>query len=769
MRFLLSISLLFCTNLWAHPEGMAPEREKGDDDTIIEEGDETLFDDDEDEAIFEDDEENEEQALKQKRKRDFGMTIFGAARKKSRISGNASAITEKELERFEKNNIEKVIDSETGVYARTEDGNGLRPNIGLRGASSDRSAKVTLMEDGVLFGPAPYAAPAAYYFPLVTRMRRVEIFKGPGAVRFGPTTVGGALNLLTRSVPNDFEAKLDFSAGSFSTLKGHGSVGTKTDVGPFLLGVLLEGARVQSDGFKTLKSGDPTGFTRNDAMFKLRLSTQEDAETFHAIEFKVGYGDERSNETYLGVTDADFAANPFERYAASQLGLMEWARTQGQVRYILSSDWGLDLSATVYRHDFDRSWRKFNRFLGGPDASLLLKNPEAGTNAIFTEILRGNRDSESIDETLQIGTNRRFYFSQGIQVNAAYGLELGPTEHFLEAGVRLHQDQIQRVHTEDSHLMRNGVLVPDGSERQSLVENRGLANALALHLSDEIEWGNLVVVPGMRVEFIQTEFEDFKTNEIRENTQLAFMPGLGASYTFNKSFGLLAGVHRGFSPVSPGQSADVLPEDSVNVELGGRGGFFMTDVEAVAFGNRYTNLTGECTFSTGCSDVILGQQFNGGEVWVYGLEARVRQGLPLPFDAEAMIDFTYTFTGSQFQTGFRSDNPQFGDVEVGDELAYVPRHRGALNFLYAQGAYEFASTFTFASAMRDEAGQGAFVGSDGYALINLATNYNIFENTRLYMTVDNLLNTRVVASRRPFGARPMRPATFNVGLKHTFQ
>ena len=59
----------------------------------------------------------------------------------------------KQLERDEHDDIHKVLGGIAGVYLRDEDGYGLRPNIGMRGAAADRSAKITLMEDGVLIAP----------------------------------------------------------------------------------------------------------------------------------------------------------------------------------------------------------------------------------------------------------------------------------------------------------------------------------------------------------------------------------------------------------------------------------------------------------------------------------------------------------------------------------------------------------------------------------------------------------------------------------------
>ncbi len=145
------------------------------------------------------------------------ISVIGKRAGPPRVAGSAHSVQQETLELFEHNDIHKVLAPVPGVYIREEDGFGLRPNIGLRGASSDRSSKVTLMEDWILLAPAPYSAPAAYYFPMSTRMVGVEVFKGAAAIRHGPNTIGGAVNMQTRPVPAGPDANLEIALGSRQT------------------------------------------------------------------------------------------------------------------------------------------------------------------------------------------------------------------------------------------------------------------------------------------------------------------------------------------------------------------------------------------------------------------------------------------------------------------------------------------------------------------------------------------------------------------------
>ena len=217
------------------------------------------------------------------------ILIIGSKSAAKEVSGSASFLDETDLDRFDQIDLRKVLNQVAGVYIREEDGFGLRPNIGIRGAAAERSQKVTLMRDGVLITPAPYSAPAAYYVPNVSRIGSVEVLKGPSATAYGPHTVGGAINFGSLPLPvTGSEGSADLSVGSDGYYKLQGSYGVNSGDFGFLIDVLSYGA----DGFKDIDEIDgDTGFERNDIGLKLSYVAPE-SRFDHRVTLLVEAGDE---------------------------------------------------------------------------------------------------------------------------------------------------------------------------------------------------------------------------------------------------------------------------------------------------------------------------------------------------------------------------------------------------------------------------------------------------------------------------------------------
>lgn len=692
------------------------------------------------------------------------VTVVGAPL--PRVPGSVQVISRKQLERFRYDDPNAIVQQVPGVYVRQEDGVGLRPNIGIRGANADRSKKITLMEDGILFGPAPYSASAAYYFPLMSRMYQVRVVKGPSAIMYGPHTVGGAVDFITRPIPASTSGFLDLGIGEYGYNKLHGHLGSSTEQ----LGFLLEGVHLHDGGFKRLPGEADTGSTRNDWMLKLSYDLDPQGTTRNELGLKLAYADEASNETYLGLSDADLRDDPYRRYAASALDRMENDRTSLVLSHTFGlPELGLELKTQAYRHDYARVWRKVNRFRGAAISGVLADTTDP-TNAAYYAVLTGQEDSATGGDVIMIGPNDRTFVSQGVQSVGQLSLRTGELSQRIEAGARLHYDSIQRRHSEDGFLMIGGQLVPEGTPEVITAANEMKTTALALHVSDALTWRGLTVTPGVRLELIWTDVDDHLAQRSNDASLQAIMPGVGVFYDLTDTLGVLGGVYRGFSPPAPSASSDPEPEYSVNYELGARFHPGRSRAELIGFYNDYSNLTDVCTLASGCLTDDLDRQFDAGKARIMGLEAfasheLVLGGLTLP------LGLSYTLTHGEFRNAFQSQDPIYGDVESGDEIPYIPRHQ--LNASFGAETEQLGVIFGlgYVTKMRERAGTGPIdqvVTSDEQLWLDAGLRARVLRWFALYANLRNAFGSQNIVSRRPYGARPNAPRWLQLGAEIRF-
>lgn len=696
------------------------------------------------------------------------IMVVGDPERVDEIPGAAHIIGPRELKRQKQglDDIHRMLRQIPGVNIQEEEGYGLRPNIGMRGTGVDRSSKITLMEDGVLIAPAPYAAPSAYYFPTSGRMRSLEVRKGSSQIKYGPRTNGGVLNLVSSEIPAalSLEGKLGF--GSDSAAQGHLNLGGTH--GNF--GWLLESYQVKTDGFKELDGGGDTGFHIGDYLAKLRFQTPLDARIFQQFEVKLGSTEQDSEETYLGLTDEDFAVNPNRRYAASQADRFDSNHRQYQARYFLALPGGLDLTTVVYRNNFARNWFKLQS-IGGNSISRILGDPE--TYAGELAIARG---AESDPDMLKVRANNRQYYSQGIQSVLGLHRHLGSVQHRLEFGFRYHQDQEARLQHEDGFRMSGGRMSRTGFGASGSQSNRlSDAEARSFFFQDEIQWDRWTVIPGIRYENIDLTRTDFsktdpgRTNptRVRTNAVEVVIPGVGINFDAGRNVRLFGGVHKGFSPPGPGSNEFTEAEDSINYEFGfglGQPGF---NTQLVAFYSDYGNLLGADTLAAGGRGT--GDLYNGGEARVAGMEVSLsfdpvagsQSGFSLP------VQMAYTVTHGEFQNAFDSAFGPWGNVIVGDRLPYLPRHQFYASFGVRTGKWDAGFDTHWGSSMRTVAGQGPaplLERTDAYAVLNLSTEYDLSQRASLFANLQNVTNRRYIVARRPAGVRPALPRLFMAGI-----
>ncbi len=693
------------------------------------------------------------------------------------LPGAVHVIGPREIGRFASADVNRVLRRVPGVYVSEEDGYGLRPNIGLRGSGSERSEKITVLEDGVPVAPAPYSAPAAYYFPTVARMAGLEVQTGASQIRTGPITTSGALNLISQPIPdgpNAVSGSADARTLSHGGRLLHLYAGRRWTHG----GILIQALRNQSDGFKALDTGAETGFGKTDLLAKAEVHTDAAAAVQHRLSVKLSMTSELSDETYLGLSAPDFAATPFRRYAGSQIDEMDAEQRQAAVRYTIEPSPRTSAQVTGYATAFERNWYKLDKVDAGGGAvgiSSILSAPSR--YAAETAILSGTPSS---DDALLVKANNRAYRAEGLQASIRTRFETGRMEHRLEIGARLHRDQMDRFQWVDGYRMEAGDMSRTSRGDPGSDSNRlESADAISGHLQVRSQIGRVTLLPGLRHENVVLRRDDWGTSDpertgadlkTRRNHVAAWIPGVGVDVEIEPGIHAFGGVHRGFAP--PGSQQGAEPEQSVAYELGARVERRQVQASITGFWSDYANLLGSDLAAAGGGGTT--ERFNGGEATTYGLEAAADTDAGTVLGLYMLrlpLRVAYTYTSSRFDHGFESTFGPWGTVAQGDELPYQPRHQGYAEVGVIQGRAEAFAALAFTGRMRTQAGQGPFDPDrtiSAHATLDLRIGYRISGGVYLYATLRNATNEVYAVADRPAGLRPGLPRTFAVGASVAF-
>lgn len=712
--------------------------------------------------------------------------VIGAREEVTRLPGSGAYLDTEDIRYQSYTDINRVLRKVPGVYIREEDGYGLFPNISLRGVDPARSAKVTLMEDGVLTAPAPYSAPSAYFSPTVARMHGVEVLKGSSQIKYGPHITGGVINYISTPIPEEKTAYIRSIYGSENDFQVHAYVGDKieTPIGDF--GILLEGYGRRNDGFKTIdttpdfRDGDDTGFYRLEPMVK--LSWEPNWNVYNRFEVKFGYTELDANETYLGLTEEDFDRDPFRRYAASRFDNIKTDHKRFYFRHYIEPTSNMDITSTVYWSKFRRNWFKLHdvRDASGDRISLSQAIAEGGSHL---ETLRGNAAGE-----LRVRNNNRSYELYGFDSVMNYEYNFGQVENVLTVGGRYHNDYIRRFQRDEIFTQADNGTISDrdpgtpgdaGNRKQE-------TDAVSFFIQNEFRIGKLSITPGIRYEHLWQKLRNFDNPEANGENELNLVAGgVGANYRLTPEVTLFGGVYRGYSPPSPNAAiSDGLEEEtSIATELGTR------------YENPRLALAAEATgFLTYFDDLIVvdnvggtgtGDSENVGEVRSFGIELSGQfdpgAAYNWPFRNPYFIAFTYT--NAELQSDSTSLDPEsiFSGGEKGNKVPYIPEF--ALTIGTGIEFYKFGMDLTgiyvdetFATASNtsqqispDGTPDARFGKTDDYFVVDVSGYYELQDNIKILGGIQNLFDDEYLVSRLPHGPRPGRPMFAYVGLEMLFK
>lgn len=429
--------------------------------------------------------------------------------------------------------------------------------------------------------------------PLANYLERVEVLKGPSSALFGNASPGGVLNRVTKKPLDKPANSVNFSTGSFNTLRALADfTGPLTEDKSLLYRLNL--------GYENANSFRDLQFDKN-LVFAPSLSFLPNDKT--SVNFDLIY---TSSKSVLDRGQSTYENNLYSTKTSQSLNSTN--DYLNEETYIVT---------TSLNHQFsDRLSFSASYIRTGYNEDLL----EHRSANKYASMADGSTNPTEVE--MQVFMRKRKRYIDNISTFFNYKAQTGSLDHNLILGYDYAQEQVppggsQLQATGYRNAANTGSIATYNPNNKNayLLDSKGnpvpnvahfdLSNSSAsqqlkdmskyfyvarpfdptyyslygIYLQDHIKWGAFQALIGVRYDEY-TDRENYKKDNQNEVKQHSFLPRFGLTYTVNPNINLYGTYVKGYNPQTasslsnPNAGGPFDPLESNMVEFGGKSSWF---------------------------------------------------------------------------------------------------------------------------------------------------------------------------------------------------
>jgi Fe(3+) dicitrate transport protein len=553
-------------------------------------------------------------------------------------TGNRSIITSDQIERTAARSIDTALQQVPGIKIKDETGTGVLPNISVRGLDSSRSGYAQLLLDGIPMTLAPYGHTGQSLFPATLFMiDRIDVARGGASIQYGPNNVGGVINLISKSIPTDWETSVNERMTFF------GDSNTLFDTNISTGGAVNEDFSMRFDG--NITKGESFREHSETDIKNLMLKTLWNIDGQNSLDATLQYYDAFSElpgalNTAAYEADREQSLRPNDEFNANT------KRVSLKYSHVLDDSKVIDYGEIDLRVFGNKSSRNFQW--------------DFYDSSKDTDGNLGTSWSDTTQDATHLRNSPRDFTVFGIEPTASLLIDGDISQHIIAGARYINEDISYQL----NHIEKSTQTATRPRDWQMDT------NAMAYYVSNKVGFfdDTLSVTPGIRYEDVRMTFTNVGQDYSQDNHVTEWLPGITLGYEFSSNWFAYTNAQRSLR--TP-QISQLWPKDqtleselSWNYEAGVR--FTPTERSNLSIAAYRIDFENKIEYD---GDVSL--FVNIGQTRNQGIEL---EGTYSPMSLPDLV-----LTGAYNYL----DTEQLDGEFAGNELAYVSKHQLSASALYS--------------------------------------------------------------------------------------